>query len=243
MLRLLAANMREVTGVTPHRLVLYSAHYPLLLGLFGALRLGDNAALRSGSFPSYASALLLELHEVKVAENSVSGAQHRHVVRLLWREGSDAGMTVAGQLTPLVLPGCQQDTMPLGNDAEPGAMGCNLERFSDLISSGTSWCTTCNNTSARTCRASAGAGGDFANADSGISAGAGTALFIVGALLGAFLATWYLRTRAFKETYGAPVIPVTATADNMGNGGGEPSFAASSVVALPGGRAGAMTTV
>ena len=49
MLRLLAANMREVTGVTPHRLVLYSAHYPLLLGLFGALRLGDNAALRSGS--------------------------------------------------------------------------------------------------------------------------------------------------------------------------------------------------
>ena len=63
---------------------------------------------------------------MKVAENSVSGAQHRHVVRLLWREGSDAGMTVAGQLTPLVLPGCQQDTMPLGNDAEPGAVGCNI---------------------------------------------------------------------------------------------------------------------
>ena len=85
----------------------------------------------------------------------------------------------------------------------------------------------------------------FVNDGSGISAGVGTVIFIAGALLGAFLSIWYLRSRASNDTYGAPVVPLTAsaTADNTSDDRVAHRAVASSVVTLPGECTGGVATL
>ena len=115
----------------PLSFVLYSAHYPTILGLMSSI-LGENDFLKE-SIPNYATALIFELY-TDSDTNQPSVAIH-------YKEG------------------LQNETNPMElTSVCRGKLSCPLESFGALLSGGKSgatsqeyWCDECNNDSADVC--------------------------------------------------------------------------------------------
>lgn len=80
------ARLEKKPGANAHKLIVYSAHYPTLLGVLAALRPGDEPSAPADGIPPFGAALVWELHK---------GGR----VRMLWYDGGDLrplGVAVRG---------------------------------------------------------------------------------------------------------------------------------------------------
>jgi hypothetical protein len=135
--RLLGSNLlrtiqsRMNVSATMPRFVLYSAHYPTILGLLSSL-LGEIDILKE-AIPNYATSLLFELY--------VDSETNEESVVIQYKEGLQN----------------ETDTLKLASFCN-GKLSCPLKAFKTFVSSGEAgarsedyWCDECNNESADVC--------------------------------------------------------------------------------------------
>jgi Histidine phosphatase superfamily (branch 2) len=129
LLRTIQSRM-NITATMPS-FVLYSAHYPTILGLMSSI-LGENDILKE-AIPNYATALIFELY--------TDSDTNQQSVAIHYKEGLQ-NETTTMELTSMC----------------PGKLSCPLESFGALLSSGNAgatsqeyWCDECNNGSADVC--------------------------------------------------------------------------------------------
>ena len=135
-------RLEDNAGNPQESFLLYSGHYPTILGMFAAM---DSVALNAGlsrtSIPSYASALIFELWE------DYDATPVSHSVRVAYKDGMSAAETY------LVVPWCGGDDTSSSVDSKKF---CGLDKFLSFLRNmkpGTrsAWCSACKNTKADMC--------------------------------------------------------------------------------------------
>ncbi|GAB5372410.1 hypothetical protein AAMO2058_001662900 [Amorphochlora amoebiformis] len=125
LLKTIESKMSDPSPVT---WVVYSAHYPTILGIFAAMgTYEENVAFERQIIPNYASAVVFELYET---------ADKQRYIKLLYKEGL-------------------QDTLidlTIGNGCE--SINCPLPTFTSIVRafpSSSEWCDRCANMESDTC--------------------------------------------------------------------------------------------
>ena len=221
------AGENDASDDLPERFVHFSAHYPVLVGLLAALQLpGANPQLEAAQFPSCASALIVELHDLAPPP---SGGARRRALRLLWSVGEDdavpgaARWSGARNVTQLVVPACSERVWLPGIEGGTGAFGCPVEQFAAALAAPSvtlaamagaaaklspeaGWCAVCNNTSADVCitaaantanAATTGGGGSDRNTGRGHGTGVLVGVGLLCVCLGVAAHAAYPRARVF----------------------------------------------
>lgn len=180
------------------KFVLYSGHYPTILGIFASLDLltmNPTAAVARESIPNYASAFIFELWKT---------AKGNYEVVAAFKDGA----AQTGEPSPIALP-CEGSTAISGGMT---SIPCSLESFAEAIHSfageaydSQSWCKICNNTESDVCTAHELVlqAEQCVRTTTSTAAITGVISMFVGAGIGALLASWCI-TRARQRSQYQP---------------------------------------
>ena len=192
---------RSLTSSTADDLdkfVLYSGHYPTVLGIFASLDLlsmNPSAAVAKESIPNYASAFIFELWKTEKGSFEVVAS---------FKDGDSQ----TGEPDPIALP-CEGSTPVAGGTTNTP---CSLESFADAVHSFAgeaydekSWCRICNNTISDVCAKHQIVLAEQECAQNTVNTAAvvGVVSVFVGFCVGGLLASWCIRRAHVRSQYRA----------------------------------------